>query len=168
MTKESEEKPGKAAGDTGLIRSTRQSEARYTRDAEKIKGLVCDRIYGHQTERIINDAVRFGTLNGWQWSTRGFPLHRLGVRGALWWELDHEVFDHLFYYWAERKPAAVATMPYCGNFYNARRMAGKYEVDVFEAPKPQSGWWKPGDSDLFVFVRRGTVVRWLPEQGGQP
>jgi hypothetical protein len=26
------------------------------------------------------------------------------------------------------------------------------------------GWWYPGATECFVFVRHGTVVRWLPEQ----
>jgi hypothetical protein len=121
--------------------------------------------------RTRNDARRFARLNGWGQSRRGFSMGRLARLHAcndfpLWYFGGHRHpgMDHLYYFKANGRPVAIVTMPYHASRGELRAVAKEYGLDVRAPPIAKSGWWFPGHTFCFVFVRAGTQVKWLPEQ----
>ena len=76
----------------------------------------------------------------------------------------HWVLDHCRYFKAEGKAVAIVTMPHNAQMEHAREIADRYGLDVLAPPIAKSGWWLPGSTFCFAFVRPGTTVKWLPQQ----
>jgi hypothetical protein len=122
----------------------------------------------------VHPARRFARLNGWGQSSRRFTMCQLaGLHGdemfPMWHRGNHPcgyVMDHLYYFTASRRPIALVTMPYHAKLEAVRELASLYGLDVQAPLRPRSGWWFPGRTFCFAFVRPGTAVKWLPEQIG--
>jgi hypothetical protein len=123
-------------------------------------------------------ARRFAELNGWKLSKSSFGLRLLAglprKRGALS-ALDDlhpgngqtgRLFDHCSFYRMDRVPVAIVSQPYAEatTIEQARAKAAVYALEVLTPPLSPAGWHYPGRTEMFVFVRRGTPVSWLPEQ----
>jgi hypothetical protein len=125
--------------------------------------------------RARNAARRFARLNGWGQSG-GFTMWRLaGLRGRrfeddafpLWYsgsDAGGPLMDHVYYFTAQRRPITIVTMPYHADLEDVREIADRYGLDVLAPPIAKSGWWLPGWTFCFAFVRPGTTVKWLPQQ----
>jgi hypothetical protein len=115
-------------------------------------------------------AAKFAALNGWKVGSN-FTLRMLaegsGVRGRNdSYATSSLVLDHPVYFKFERTPMCMIGMPYHHNLDDALAMAKPYGLRVLEPPLRRAGWWYPGSTYCFAFVRPGTEVRWLPEQAG--
>jgi hypothetical protein len=115
-------------------------------------------------------AKLFGKLNGWRLARSGFELPQLGtVRGRNWIE-DYKsigaqtVFDHLVRYSMRSRPMCLISMPHERHIDAAKRLAGLYGLQVLEPPRLFAGWWLPGATHCFAFVRPDTPITWLAEQ----
>ena len=114
-------------------------------------------------------AQRFATFNGWEIVSRGFSLAQLGRRPPYdpWiyrspdfplvmhgGENSPRVMDHMTWFRLNRRPICLISQPYVpsGSLEAARAIAETYELDVFEAPKPKSGWYFPGRVTCLAFV----------------
>jgi hypothetical protein len=115
-------------------------------------------------------AKLFGKLNGgWRWSRWGFSLVHLSLakpsrRREVYDLKPSDVFDHLFFYKLGRVPICLISQPYRRHIDVAQRIANLHGLEILEPPQPRSGWWFPGRTHCFAFVRPGTAITWLPEQ----
>jgi hypothetical protein len=123
-----------------------------------------------QWRRWCADSERFARSNGWRLAGSGFSMQSL-ARGSralatcyLWQEDSHRVIDHVRWFNAQRRPVAIVTMPYHGELAEVQELAERYGLAVQAPPVARSGWWYPGHTLCFAFVRPGTQVRWLPQQ----
>jgi hypothetical protein len=123
------------------------------------------------TTQLRRDTLAFARLNGWSRTKNEFTLRRLAGMKALQGRQDayrdydpYWVMDHCRYFKAEGKAVAIVTMPHNAQMEHAREIADRYGLDVLAPPIAKSGWWLPGSTFCFAFVRPGTTVKWLPQQ----
>ena len=130
------------------------------------------------TEQIRRDTLAFARLNEWSRTKIEFTLRQLaGMKRSKEDRMPvymyrgddpHWVLDHCRYFKAEGKAVAIVTMPHNAQMEHAREIADRYGLDVLAPPIAKSGWWLPGPTFCFAFVRPGTMVKWLPQQRSYP
>jgi hypothetical protein len=131
-----------------------------------------------RTEQIRGDTLAFARLNEWSRTKIEFTLRQLaGMKRSKEDRMPvymyrgddpHWVLDHCHYFKAEGKAVAIVTMPHNAQMEHAREIADRYGLDVLAPPIAKSGWWLPGSTFCFAFVRPGTTVKWLPQQRSYP
>ena len=128
-------------------------------------------LYFKKSDRDADASARlFGKFNGWRPARTSWELNRLGIVKRRDWIDDcksiepAKVFDHVVRYSMRGTPMCLISMPYERHIDAARRLAGLYGLQVLEPPRLFAGWWLPGRTHCFAFVRPDTSIRWLPEQ----
>jgi hypothetical protein len=122
-------------------------------------------------KKVKRDAGLFGRLNGWRLALYHFSLHQLSkATKRRQWPDDcnsfgsEKVLDHVHCYQFRRIPMCLISMPYGRDIDAAMSLAKHYGLEILEPPRARSGWWLPGATYCFAFVRPGTPITWLPEQ----
>lgn len=109
----------------------------------------------------------FAALNGWKAvsSDKGFPPEKIGHRNrGERWSLSHQIFDHVIYFRAAGKNAAIVTQPYNNCRREANALAKKLGLALHIPPNPKASFHYPGETFLFIFTLPDCVVKWLPGQ----
>ena len=109
----------------------------------------------------------FAVLNGWKAvsSDKGFPPEKIGHRNrGERWSPSPQIFDHVIYFRAAGKNAAIVTQPYNNCRREANALAKKLGLALHIPPNPKASFHYPGETFLFVFTLQNCVVKWLPEQ----
>jgi hypothetical protein len=107
-------------------------------------------------------------LNGWRTGpgVRAFDPDQIGKRSGRRRGQWHEALDHVIYFRAEGRCAAILTQPYDhgGVIDAARALAAQCGVACHVAPQPRASIHYPGHTLAIVLTGPGHVMRWLPEQ----
>lgn len=113
----------------------------------------------------------FAALNGWKAvpSDKSFPPEKIGHRNrGERWSLSQQIFDHVIYFRAAGKNAAIVTQPYNNCRREANILAKKLGLALHIPPNPKASFHYPGHTFFFVFTLPNCTVNWLPEQMKAP
>jgi hypothetical protein len=131
-----------------------------------------ERILSRRETTLRHSAIHeFAALNGWKVvsSDKGFPPEKIGDRnGGEHWSLSHQIFDHVIYFRAAGKNAAIVTQPNKNRSREANALAKKLGLALHVPPNPKASFHYPGETFFFVFTLPNCVVKWLPEQTKTP
>jgi hypothetical protein len=131
-----------------------------------------ERILSRRETTLRHSAIHeFAALNGWKVvsSDKGFPPEKIGDRnGGEHWSLSHQIFDHVIYFRAAGKNAAIATQPYNNCRREANTLAKKLGLALHIPHNPKASFHYPGETFFFVFTSQNCAVKWLPEQMTAP
>jgi hypothetical protein len=123
-----------------------------------------------QHERDLQEQARaeFAKLNGWspRYASE-FQLYQIADRAPMhWW--DRNIFDHLLFFKAHKRPAAIIGRPYIDKndrwFNQAAILADRLGLALHIPPVPMACIHRPGGCAFLVFTRHEHSIRWFPEQ----
>jgi hypothetical protein len=133
-----------------------------------------DHLYKVSYDKKYAARKELGRLNGWSLSRDAFSIDRIGKTQAHYRyarEPLQQVFDHVSYYRANRRCAAILTEPYRHiTLEQARQVVEDFAltfVDVYAPPDILASTHFPGATICLVFAARGLTINWLPDQDGR-